>query len=329
MFAAAGVSAPKAAVTAACLVDANLRGVDSHGILLAPRYLERIDTGDIDIHADGAVISESGACLHFDGENGMGAWVADSCCTHASRIASTVGIGMAVARDSNHFGAAAFWGKKLSAAGHVGIVMCNASPLVSPWQGKQGTVGTNPICVSVPGPWLLDMATTTVAANRIFKALINGHEEIPAGWALDADGVPTTSTAVASKGLLQPLGGYKGSGLAVMVEILCAVLAGSAMGSEVGGIRRPGRPSRTSQMYLAIDISRFMPVDEFRIRIEKLVGMLKAVPVATGYDEILVAGDPEWRTEAERVRNGIPIEDGNWNELCETATKLGVAAPAL
>jgi LDH2 family malate/lactate/ureidoglycolate dehydrogenase len=156
---------------------------------------------------------------------------------------------------------------------------------------------------------------------------VNGHEEIPAGWAFDADGVPTTNTEVASKGLLQPLGGYKGSGLAIMVEILCAVLAGSAMASEVGGIRRPGRPSQTSQMFLAIDIARFMPAGEFRARVEKLVGMLKSVPVAAGYDEILVAGDPEWRTEAERRSRGIPIEDGNWKELCETGAALGIAAP--
>ncbi len=135
---AAGVAARKASITAACLVDANLRGVDSHGILLLPRYIERMQAGDIDIHAEGRVLSESGACLHFDAQNGIGQWASEQCCAHATRIASALGIGMAVARDSNHFGAAAFWGKKLAAAGHIGIVMCNASPLVPPWQGKQG-----------------------------------------------------------------------------------------------------------------------------------------------------------------------------------------------
>ena len=206
----------------------------------------------------------------------------------------------------------------------IGIVFCNASPLVPPWQGKQGRIGTNPICMAVPGPWLLDMATTTVAANRIFKAVINGQEEIPAGWALDADGLPTTSAAAAAKGLLMPLGGYKGSGLGMMVEILCAVLACSAMANEVGGIRVAGRPSRTSQTFLAIDIARFMPVAEFSARMEKLVGIMKSTPAAQGYSEVLVAGDPEWRTEAERLRNGIPVDEGNWKELCETAAHLGM-----
>jgi LDH2 family malate/lactate/ureidoglycolate dehydrogenase len=183
--------------------------------------------------------------------------------------------------------------------------------------------------MSVPGPWLLDMATTTVAAGRIFKAFINGQAEIPAGWAFDSRGVPTTNTADAYKGMLMPLGGYKGSGLAFMVEILCAVLSGGAMANEVGGIRYRGRKVRASQMYLAIDIARFMPVEEFTARIEKLVALIKSTAPAPGYDEVLVAGDPEWRTEAERLKNGIPIAEGNWESLVKAAGRVGVGAPAL
>ena len=259
---AAGVPPHKAAIAARSLVGANLRGVDSHGILLAPRYVDKIRAGEIDVHADGEVISESGACLLFNGQNGVGQWISETCCEHAVRIAQSIGIGMVVARDSNHFGAAAWWAQKIRDRGMIGIVFCNASPLVPPWQGKKGRIGTNPICMAVPGPWLLDMATTTVAANRIFKESVNGREEIPAGWALDSEGVPTTSTATAIKGLLMPLGGHKGSGLGMMVEILCAVLAGTAMSTEVGGIRVAGKPSRTSQMFLAIDVARFMPLEE-------------------------------------------------------------------
>jgi LDH2 family malate/lactate/ureidoglycolate dehydrogenase len=344
---AGGAPPHKASIAAASLVGSNLRGVDSHGVLLVPRYIDKLRSGEIDPGADGRVLSESGACMLFDGENGIGQWISEQCCGHAIRLAQSNGLGMVVARNSNHFGAAAWWAQKirdsgagpcpaLSASGAmtdgtsgaagsmIGIVFCNASPLVPPWQGKQGRIGTNPICMAVPGPWLLDMATTTVAANRIFKAVINGQEEIPAGWALDSDGVPTTSASAAAKGLLMPLGGYKGSGLGMMVEILCAVLAGSAMANEVGGIRVAGRPSRTSQTFLAIDIARFMPVAEFTARMEKLVGIMKSTPAAQGYSEVLVAGDPEWRTEAERLRHGIPVDEGNWKELCETAAQLGV-----
>ena len=126
-----------------------------------------------------------------------------------------------------------------------------------------------------------------------------------------------------------PLGGYKGSGLAMMVEILCAVLGGGAMADQVGGIRFRGKSVRNSQAFLAIDIARFMPVEEFTARVEWLVKLMKSTPTAPGYDEVLVAGEPEWRTEAQRLRAGIPIPDGNWDTLVKTATQAGVAVPAL
>src|SRR5579872_4349521 len=291
---AAGVPPHKASITATSLVASNLRGVDSHGIQLLPFYLDQLLAGEVDAHADGRVISENGSCLLFDGQAALGQWVAEVCCRHAVRMAKLNGMALVIARESNHFGAAAWWAQKMRAAGQIGIVMCNASPLVPPWQGKAGRMGTNPICMSVPGPWLLDMATTTVAAGKIFKAFINGQPEIPAGWAFDSDGVPTTETARAYKGMLMPLGGYKGSGLAMMVEILCSVLSGGAMSTELGGIRDRGRAVRNSQIFMAIDIARFMPVEEFTARVEQLVKLMKSTPPAPGFHEVLVAGDPEW-----------------------------------
>jgi len=329
---AVGVPLVKSQLVAESLVASNLRGVDSHGLQLLPYYLEQIEFGDMDVHADGRVISESGSCLHYDGQNGIGQAIAETCCEHAVRIAAVSGMGMVVARESNHFGAAAFWAQKMSDAGQIGIVMCNASPLVPPWQGREGRLGTNPICMAVPGgeerPWLLDMATTTVAAGKIFKANINGQAQIPANWAMDSEGVPTTDTQTALKGLLMPLGGYKGSGLAMMAEILCAVLGGGAMSTELGGIRFRGKPVRVSQMFLAIDVGCFLPLDEFRARMDRLIRIMKTTPPAKGYSEVLVAGDPEWRMEHERRKSGIPIGPGTWKALCEAGDKLGVAAPA-
>jgi LDH2 family malate/lactate/ureidoglycolate dehydrogenase len=185
--------------------------------------------------------------------------------------------------------------------------------------------------MSVPGgeetPWLLDMATTTVAAGKIFKAMINGQPEIPPGWAMDSEGVPTTDTQVALKGLVMPLGGYKGSGLAMMAEILCAVLGGGAMSTELGGIRFRGKPVRVSQMFLAIDIARFIALDEFRARMDRLIRLMKSTPPAASYSEVLVAGEPEWRREQERLKTGLPVGHGTWRALCDAADRLGVAAP--
>ena len=328
ILAAAGVPADKAGIAAEGLIASNLRGVDSHGLQLLPFYIEQILAGEMDPKAHGQVISESGSCLVFDAQNAIGQWVAHTCCGHAIRLAATHGAGVVVARESNHFGAAAWWAQKMRAAGQIGLVFCNASPIVPPWQGRAGRIGTNPICMSVPGPWLLDMATTTVAAGKIFKAFINDKPEIPAGWAFDSQGVPTTSTKAAyNKGMLMPLGGYKGSGLGLMGEILCSVLSGGAMANDVGGIRIRGRRNRCSQCFIAIDIARFMPIEEFTARVEQLVQLMKSTPTAPGYGEVMVAGDPEWRTEAERLRNGIPIEDGNWDLLVKTAARLQVAVP--
>jgi LDH2 family malate/lactate/ureidoglycolate dehydrogenase len=322
-----GVPEHKAGIVAASLVASNLRGVDSHGIQLLPYYLDQLQAAEMDAQTDGAVLSEKGSCLLYDGKNGIGQWIAEICSRHAIRIAREHGMAMVVARDSNHFGAAAWWAQKMRDAGQIGIVVCNASCIVPPWQGREPRLGTNPICMAVPGPWLLDMATTTVAAGKIFKAFINNKPEIPAGWAFDSNGIPTTDTKAAYAGLLHPLGGYKGSGLATMVEILCAVLGGGAMSGEVGGLRFRGRLVRVSQAFIAIDVARFMPVPEFTARMEKLAALIKSTPPAPGYDEVLVAGDPEWRLEAERLRNGIPIEEGNWRNLCAGALKAGIEPP--
>lgn len=327
---AAGVPPEKAELVARSLIAANLRGVDSHGLQLLPYYLEQIQMGNIQPGANGRVASESGACLAYDGEYGIGQWISRICSDHAIRLAREHGLGMAVARESNHFGAAAFWAQRISAAGCIGIVMCNASPLVAPWQGKEPRFGTNPIAMSVPGPdtWLLDMATTTVALGKILNAQNHGRATIPEGWAMDSEGVPTTSTETALSGLLSPLGGYKGSGLAMMAEILCAVLSGGAMSNQLGGIRVKGQPMRTSQFFLAIDIVQFMPLEDFERRMRELVGLVKASKTARGYDEVLVAGEPEWRVEARRCKEGIPLSDGVWKSLLEAAQQSGVTPPA-
>jgi LDH2 family malate/lactate/ureidoglycolate dehydrogenase len=325
---AAGVPARHARLVAATLVAANLRGVDSHGVQLLPYYVEQIEAGDLDPNAEGAVLSESGSCLLYDAGNGLGQVVSEICTGHGIRIAKQQGMSMVVARESNHFGACAWWARKYAAEGLIGIVMCNASPMVPPWQGREPRFGTNPICVAVPGgeepPWLLDMASTTVAAGKIYKAMINGQSEIPHGWAMDRDGVPTTSVETALKGLLMPLGGYKGSGLAFLAEILCAVLGGGAMSTELGGIRIRGRAMRCSQMFLGIDAARFLPLDEFRSRMDRLIRTVKSTPPASGYEEVLVANEPELRYEAVRRRDGIPLEAGTWKRLTDAAIRLGV-----
>ncbi len=325
---AAGVRPEHADLVAESLVAASLRGVDSHGIHLLSLYLDQIYAKDLDPLAVGEVVLESGACMVYDGHNGLGQVVSDICCKHAIRLAGEHGLGMVTSRESNHFGAAGFWAMRMAHAGQIGLVFCNASPIVAPWQGKEGRFGTNPICMAIPAgkrpQWMLDMATTTVAANKIFKAHTNRQPSVPAGWAMDKDGVPTTDTQAAYDGLLMPLGGYKGSGLAMMVEILCGAISGGGMSTDLGGLRVRGRALRNSQTFLAIDVFRMQP--DFRERTDWLIDQVKSAAPASGFDEVLVANEPELRTEQERLANGIPIPDGTWNALMTGAARVGVSA---
>ena len=326
---AAGVPLATARLTAESLVSANLRGVDSHGVQLLIWYTQQIQEGNIDLQTRGFVANENGACMIYDGANGVGQLVSDSACDHAIRLANSHGVGFVTVRNSTHFGACAYWAQKIANAGHLAIVMCNATPLVAPWQGRERLIGTNPICMAVPGPntFLLDMATTTVALNKIYKAILSGDQSIPAGWAMDKDGNPTTDPAIARDGLPMPLGGYKGYGLAVMVEILCAALSGGAMLTEVGGIRMQGKPMRANHLFLAIDIARFMLRAEFIERMQWLRSTLTHSQPAAGFEEVMIAGDPEWRTEEMRRRDGIPVARGIWNELAALAGRLNVTTP--
>ena len=174
ILAACGVPEAHAHLVSDSIVAAGLRGVDSHGVQLLPTYVAQLEAEAMDPHAVGKVASESGACLTYDGENGLGQVVAEHCTDHALRLVRKTGLAIVVARHSNHFGAAAYWGQKLARAGHIGIIVTNASPAIAPWQGRSPRLGTNPICMVVPagqsGRWLLDMATTTVALGKVGHA---------------------------------------------------------------------------------------------------------------------------------------------------------------
>ncbi len=330
---ASGVPAGYVAQFASALIETNLRSVDSHGVQLLPHYVGQIERGEVALHATGKVLKESGACLVYDAEHGLGQVTAPICCDHAIRLAAATGVGIVTARECSHFGAAFLWARRISDAGYIGIALCDASMQVPPWQGREPRLGTNPISVSVPHPrhrgWLLDMATTTVAYAKLEQLKLKGETTVPSGWSQDREGVPTTDMATALKGLLMPLGGYKGSGLGMMVEILTGVLAGGPVfGTQVTGLRHQGRPMRVNHTFLAIDVERFMPLEQFQERMEWLIEEVKSAAPAKGYSEVLVAGEPEWRAEEHRKENGIPIADGVWQSLEDLARRLNVALPA-
>jgi len=332
LLVAHGVPRAHAALVAETLVAANLRGVDSHGIQLLLTYLQQLRAGGIAFRASGRVARTSGVCLTYDGQNALGQVVAARCTRHALRLARRSGLGLVVARHSNHFGAGAYWGQQIARAGCIGIVMSNACPAVAPWQGREARLGTNPVCVAVPGSesgrWLLDMATTTVALGKLSHAAFLGEKSIPQAWGfLDPAGRPTTRTADAQRGFPTPVGAYKGTGLAMMAEILCAVLSGGAMATDLPVFRTGGDPLGISHFFLVIDPRRFLPVARLRQRVRRLERLVKSTRPAPGFDEILVAGEPEWR-QARARRSGIPVPKLLWARLSVLATERAVKIPA-
>lgn len=326
-----GVPQQNAWLVADSLVAANLRGVDSHGIQMLLPYLDQLAAGTMDPIAAGVPLSESGACLLYDGQNGIGQVVAAECVRHALRLARAHGVAVVSARNSNHFGAAAYWAQQLAAEGCYAIVTSNASPAVPPWPGVEPRLGTNPLCMAVPGSeedaWLLDMATTTVSLGKMHAASYRGETTLPAGWATDRHGVPTTHLATALAGLPTPIGGYKGTGLALMVELLSAGLSGGPMSTDVGSLRSGFMTLGISHFFLAIDVGRFQGPEEFAARLGRLTGNIKSTSPAPGHDEVLMTGEPECRMRDQRLRNGIPIAGALLDSLTARARIIGVPPP--
>jgi ureidoglycolate dehydrogenase (NAD+) len=324
-----GLEPEPAATVAATLIWTSLRGVDSHGVARVPVYAERLRTGVLNTRPRPQVVRRDGAVALVDGDHGPGQVGALVATDLSIELAREFGVGIVSVRRSGHYGAAGYYAIRAAEAGLVGMSMTNTEPLVIPYGGADAALGTNPIAFAAPTPggvFNLDMATSQVAMNKVFNARSEGRA-IPEGWGVDERGEPTTDPNAAVFGV--PLGGYKGYGLALMVEVLCGVLAGAGVRSGVGNLYSGGEERQNSgHFHLALDPERTVGRDAFAGVLGGLLDELRAIPPATGFDEVLVAGDPEDRAWAERERTGIPIEPALWARLCELSDELGVSVPA-
>jgi LDH2 family malate/lactate/ureidoglycolate dehydrogenase len=326
---AAGLeSEPAAATVAETLVWTSLRGTDSHGVARVPVYAERLRTGVLNNHPRPEVVRRDGAIAVVDGDHGPGQVAAVVATDLSIELAREHGVGVVSVRRSGHYGAAAFYAMRAAEAGLVGMSMTNTEPLVIPWGGVDPALGTNPIALAAPsagGIFNVDMATSQVAINRVFNARDEGRS-IPEGWGVDEHGEPTTDPAQVKSAV--PLGGYKGYGLALLVEVLCGVLAGAGVRDGVGDLYSGGEVRQnTGHFHLAIDPERTVGRDAFAGVLGNLLDELRAIPPARGFDEVLVAGDPEDRARAERERDGIPIVPALWTKLCALSEELGITPP--
>jgi LDH2 family malate/lactate/ureidoglycolate dehydrogenase len=333
LLAAEGVPEADAGRIADCLVRADLRGVDTHGIVRLPGYVDRLRRGLINPRPRLEPERVTPVAARLDGGNGFGFVVATRAMAESIAMAGTCGLGLTSVRRSTHFGMAACYLLQAIEAGFAAFVFTNASPALPPWGGREPLLGTSPLAVGVPGgrsgPFVLDMSPTMAARGKIRRALARG-ESIPPGWALDAEGRPTTDPAAALGGVLLPIGGPKGSGLSMLMDILGGVLSGAAFAGEVGNQYEDyDRPQDVGHLIIAMRPDLFLSGDEVRERMDRLIERIRACPRADGVDEILIPGEPEARLEHERLAGGIPYRRTDLQPLLELAGTHAVPPPAM
>ncbi len=326
-----GLPAADARLAAEGLVRADLRGVWSHGVARVSMYTERLRRGLIDPAPAIALERPAAAVAHMDGGNGIGFVVATRAIDAAMAIADEIGVGVVGVRRSGHYGMAAIYALRAIERGFASFVYTNASPAMPPWGGRVPMLGTNPYAVGIPGGGrgdiVIDMACTVTARGKLKFAAQRG-EAIPAGLALDEDGRPTTDGAAAFRGTVLPFGGHKGSALALQLDIMCGVMTGAAFG---GAVRNPftglDGPQDVGHFFLAMRPDLFLGREAWRERMDAMVERLKTTPRAEGVDEVMLPGEIEARTEAERRRSGVPITADVWADLGREAKLAGVALP--
>lgn len=319
VFRAVGMPDELAANNARILVDADLRGIDSHGVPRLPGYIAAIRAGQIDPSATPTIAHETAATARVDGHNGFGLSTAEWAMDLAIKKAREAGVGFVALSHTNHFGAASYYPLRALQHDLIGIAMTNAGGLVIPTFAREPLLGTNPFSVAVPAgkeqPFVLDMATSTVAWGKIEIAR-RDEKLIPFGWAVDAEGDPTqdpfAARALLPLGSDRATGGQKGYGLAMVVETLCGPLSGAAMSFDQRTYRQePGtvstRPTNVGQFFGAWDPAAFRPIEEYRADVDRLVKTLREAQPADGFDRVYVPGDFEFAAEAERRAEGIPL----------------------
>nr|WP_244670610.1 Ldh family oxidoreductase [Rhodoplanes elegans] len=332
VFAAAGVPARVATIVADSLVCADLRGVDSHGVLRLPIYLKRVAGKMIDVAAEPRVERDDGPTVRIDGGNNFGAYVGQKALEVALDRAGRHGVACVGVRASNHFGTAAYFAEQATAMGYAAIVMSNASQTMPPTGGLRPFIGTNPLAIAFPtregAPFLLDMATSHVARGKILSAAKKG-DTIPLGWAIDKAGRPTTDASAALDGAVLPVGGAKGSGLSMGIDILSGVLTGAGYGPHIRNMYDDWHaPQNVGHFFFVLDVRRFLPLAMFTERLADYIALLKAEPRADGFSEILYAGEHEHRLATARRAEGIVLPPALIEELSAIGRERGVAWPA-
>jgi ureidoglycolate dehydrogenase (NAD+) len=322
-----GVPKQYAMETADILVDANLRGIDTHGIYLSNLYTRRLEKKLINPTPEFRFDKKRAGVGLLNADYSLGQPATLEAARRAVQLAKDAGVGIVVVKNSNHFGAAAYYAEFIASQDCIGLVMCDGECDVIPFGGREKFLGTDPICCCVPSgnQPCMDMATSEVAFGKV-RAAAEAKQSIPANWAVDRNGQPVTDAQLAYA--VVPMSGPKGYALGLMIEIFSSRLTGMPYGAHI--IRKFDDWENRAFMghYIqAIDIEAFCSMEEFKKGMDELIADLKSQPTAPGVKEILIPGEPEWRIKLERIKDGCPIRKEDANLLAKLGEDFGVPFP--
>ena len=309
IFRKRGVPKKDAVLVADILIEANLRGHDSHGVIRIPNWIKGLDCGALKSVCQPSIVRDKGATALIHGDYGLGPVVAKKATDLVLQRAKNFGVGVVSVRKASHIGILQYYSQWLAEKGVIGIVVTNTEPGVAPFGSRQPILGTNPITISVPSagtPYLVDMSTSVAARGKIVNALERG-ESIPEGWAIDKEGNPTTNPTDALEGALLPAGGPKGSALAIMIDFLAGGLAGGSVGKKVSGTMNTDQEITKGDMFLAIDPGSIGSKRRFVGCVEELASEIHHSQPLPGAETVLMPGEFERIQKKKNLKNGIAI----------------------
>jgi LDH2 family malate/lactate/ureidoglycolate dehydrogenase len=327
IFTAVGIAAADAQVVAADLVAADLEGIASHGVMLVPMYVERINKGSVSRHSAGEVVSDRAGAIVIDAGNALGQLTSRQAVKLAVARAREIGLAAVTVRNGFHFGTAGRYARMMAEQNCVGIVLSNTRPLMPAPGGAEALVGNNPIAIALPAagefPVEADMALSATAMGKIRLAAAAG-EPIPRDWAVDSQGRPTTDPATAIKGMLLPAAGPKGFGLAFVIDLLCGGLSDGAVGAEVRPLYGdPAEPYRCSHFFMAIHAAHFPVGDRFAERVRDQATRVSRSKRGAGVERVYAPGELVWATR--RASEGAcRLDAPTLRRLMDTAARVGV-----
>lgn len=329
LFVTKGVRPDDARYVSQCLVLADQEGVPSHGVMLVPMYLSRLEAGSVDARSQGQVVSRKGGVAVVDAENGLGQLTSRTAIALALDGAREHGLGAVAVRRGFHFGTAGHWASELARAGCVGIVLSNTRPLMPGVGGAEPLVGNNPLAIAVPAPdepVVLDMALSAAAMGKIRIAAAAGRA-IPGDWATDKNGVPTTDPAAAIEGMLLPAAGPKGFGLAVMIDLLAGGLSSGGVGSAIKPLYGdPGQPYDCAHFFLAIQVDAFRSPASFEGLVGEVIERIRTSRPVDPASPVMAPGDPA--SNARRLaKKDCPVDPATLRSLEQAAQRANVPFP--